>query len=124
MNKLEAGKTVELSDEWNQYEVLKADDKFALLKCVAFVRQEDLGDQIICARHNQEIWVAQFHAWKYEESAAAEPSVRHKAELAGEVARVMVESIATAQAPKQLKAMRDDAMGANLTTTRPALKRG
>ena len=68
MKLLEQGKTIELSTGWNQYKVLKADDKFALLKCVVFVRDEDLGDAIICNRQDQEIYIAQFHAWLYEES--------------------------------------------------------
>jgi len=106
MNKLEVGMTVELRDERNQYEVLKADDKFALLKCGSFVRQEDLGDKIMCERQNQELWIAQFHAWKFEKSAVSEPSVRCQAELARRVAGVMGESSAAAQALKQLDAAR------------------
>jgi hypothetical protein len=124
MNKLKAGKTVELRDEWNQYEVLKADDSFALLKCVVFVRQEDLGDKIMCTQHDQEIWVAQFHAWKYETSSAPEPSVRCQAEHADQVARVMDEYSATAQAPQPLSAAHPDAIEAARAKTRMAFKRG
>ena len=65
---IKQGTVVELSDGWNHFQVLQADDKFALLKCIVFVREEDLGDQIMCTRQDQEIWIAQFHAWKYEES--------------------------------------------------------
>lgn len=68
MSHLKAGTIVELSDGWNQYQVLQADEKFALLKCAVFVREEDLGDQIMCTRQDQEIWIAQYHAVAYEES--------------------------------------------------------
>lgn len=66
MQLLNAGMKVELRNEWNDYEVLKADQKYALLKCVSFVRAEDLGDGITCTAPEQEIWIAQYHAWAFE----------------------------------------------------------
>jgi len=67
--KLEEKAKVSLVGGWNDYLVIHADDKYAVLKCVLFVRTEDLGDKIMCTRLGQEMWIAQFHAWKYENSA-------------------------------------------------------
>ncbi len=66
MNKLHVGMKVELRNQWNDYEVLKADEKHALLKCASFIRTEDLGDGILCQEADQEIWIAQYHAPSFE----------------------------------------------------------
>ena len=66
MNLLEVGMKVERRGEWNDYLVLQACDKYAKLKCVSFVRSEDLGDLILCTKDGQEIWIAQYHAWGFE----------------------------------------------------------
>lgn len=68
MKRLEVGMKVERRGEWNDYLVLKADEKFALVKCVSFVRTEDLGDLIFCTRADQEIWIAQYHACGFDRS--------------------------------------------------------
>ncbi|BAG41716.1 hypothetical protein [Ralstonia phage phiRSL1] len=66
MQLLTKGSLVELKGQWNTYQVLHADEKFAKIKCTIFVRREDLGDQIFCTHQDQEIWIAQFHGRKYE----------------------------------------------------------
>lgn len=62
MTHFEAGMTVELRGQWNEYLVLKVEERFAKLKCTMFVRPEDLGDGIMCTGPDEEIWVAQYHA--------------------------------------------------------------
>lgn len=66
MQLLKVGMKVELRNQWNDYEVLKANDRHALLKCVSFIRTEDLGDLIMCTEEGQEIWIAQYHAVAFE----------------------------------------------------------
>ena len=66
MQLLKAGMKVELRNQWNDYEVLKADERQARLKCVSFIRAEDLGDGILCQEEGQEIWIAQYHAVAFE----------------------------------------------------------
>ena len=66
MQLLKVGMKVELRDQWNDYEVLKADEKHAQLKCISFIRTEDFGDGIICTKEGQEIWIAQYHAVAFE----------------------------------------------------------
>lgn len=46
---------------WNTYEVLTHEEKYTKLKCKTFVRNEDLGDGILCTRQDQEIWIATYH---------------------------------------------------------------
>lgn len=75
MERIEQGAIIELREGSNQYQVLKADVKFALLKCITFVCAENLGDEIVCLENGEEIWIAQFHAWLYEESTQRKPEI-------------------------------------------------
>lgn len=67
MREIKLGMNVELSDGWNIYSVIDEQDRLVKLKCIAFVRTEDLGDQIMCVREGQEIWIAKFHSPLFDE---------------------------------------------------------
>lgn len=49
------------NDPWNTYEVLEYDEKYTKLLCKSFVKNEDLGDGILCTKQDQEIWIATYH---------------------------------------------------------------
>lgn len=57
------------NNPWNTYEVLQNDDKYSKLLCKYFVRNEDLGDGILCTRKDQIIWIASYHWPKFQPAA-------------------------------------------------------
>lgn len=66
MKLLESGQTVELRDNpWNSYIVLTADKKYAEIRCLSFVRIEDLGDGLKCYKIGDNFWIAQYHANRF-----------------------------------------------------------
>lgn len=68
IKEIKLGMTIELSDGWNIYSVVEELDRFVKLKCITFVRREDLGDLIFCNKEGEEIWIAKFHSTFFDES--------------------------------------------------------
>lgn len=66
---LKQGDRVELRNGWNVYRVNEMHGAFALVQCVSFVEEEDLGDQIPCVRLGQEIWISTYHATRFQDAS-------------------------------------------------------
>jgi len=47
----------------NQYEIVNRQPKTNcyLLRCIDFWCNEEMGDEIMCWRENQEMWIASYH---------------------------------------------------------------
>ena len=54
---LKYGNRVEYCGNWNVYEVIHRDDTYAVLKCVEFIREEEITNGSVCSRIDQEFWV-------------------------------------------------------------------
>ena len=58
---------IELKNKpWNTYKVLTHEEKYIKLRCQSFVRNEDLGDGILCTKQGQTIWIASYFWPKFQ----------------------------------------------------------
>ena len=57
------------NNPWNTYEVLQTDGKYTELLCKCFIRNENLGDGILCTRQGQVIWIAFDPRLKFQPAA-------------------------------------------------------
>lgn len=66
---MKQGDKVELRDGFNLYKVVEAHGAFAFVECTHFVKEENLGDGIMCKRQGQQVWIATYHAWKFQDAS-------------------------------------------------------
>ena len=66
---LKQGDKVELRDGLNVYGVIEMHGAFALIQCIHFTGDEDLGDRITCTFSGELIWISTYHAGSFQDAS-------------------------------------------------------